>query len=68
MCMFCAAIPAVTAAGLLLDTRQRQEATKSGKVPPKFRPFPVITALAIPVLLVGAVFVHSKLSEIIGIN
>jgi hypothetical protein len=62
MCMFCAAIPAVTAAGLILDTRQRQEAEKSGRPLSNLRPFPVITALAIPVLLVGAVFVHSRFS------
>ncbi len=68
MCMFCAAIPAVTAAGLILDTRQREGAKKSGKALPNLRPFPVITALAIPVLLVGAVFVHSRLSGITGIN
>ncbi len=68
MCMFCAAIPAVTAAGLLLDTRQRREAEKSGKMLSNLRPFPIITTLAIPVLLAGAVFVHSRLSGITGIN
>ncbi len=64
MCMFCAAIPAVTAAGLILDTRQRRKAEKSGEMLPNIRPFPVITALAIPVLLLGAVFVHSRFSWI----
>ncbi len=64
MCMFCAAIPTVAATGLLLDAHQRQEMEKSGKPQPRLRPFLVLTALAMPILLIGAVLFHSRFSWI----
>ncbi len=60
MCMFCAAIPITAATGLALDSKQRQVATKKGKSLPRIRPFPLLTAAAIFLLMLGSVFFHAK--------
>jgi len=60
MCMFCAAIPTVAATGLSLDSKQRKEAEKKGKAAPRIRPFPLLTAGAVFLLMLGSVFFHTR--------
>jgi len=60
MCMFCAAIPTVAATGLALDSKQRKDAEKQGKAAPRIRPFPLLTAGAVFLLMLGSVFFHTR--------
>jgi hypothetical protein len=58
--MFCAAIPTVAATGVALDSKHRKDAEKNGKAMPRIRPFPLLTAGAILLLMLGSVFFHTK--------
>jgi hypothetical protein len=58
--MFCAAIPTAAAAGLALDSQQRKEAEKKGKPVPRIRPFLLLTAGVIFLLILGSVFFHTR--------
>lgn len=60
MCMFCAAIPITAAAGTALDSKQRKDARQKGKPAPRIRPFPLLTAGAILLLMLGSVFFHTR--------
>jgi len=58
--MFCAAIPTVAASGVALDSKQRKDAEKKGKAAPRIRPFPLLTAGAIFLLMLGSAYFHTR--------
>jgi hypothetical protein len=64
MCMFCAAIPVTAATGLAMDSKQSRVAQEKGRFVPWFRPYPLITAVALFLLMVGSVLFHLKFSKI----
>lgn len=63
MCMFCAAVPAVTAMGAAASGEQRQKiktAQASGVTPPHARPYGKFTVLAILSLLIISALYHTQ--------
>jgi hypothetical protein len=60
MCMFCAAVPVAASTGLSIDNKLRRELRAQGKEPARVRPVPLLTAIAILILLTGSVIVHLK--------
>lgn len=60
MCMFCAAIPVTAATGLAMDSKQRRAIQRQGRPAPRIRPFPLLTAFAILLMMIGSVIFHIK--------
>jgi hypothetical protein len=62
MCMFCAAIPVATTAGVTLNSKQLQakhRAAADGRVAPATKPVMQITAAAVVLLMIGSVTYHT---------
>lgn len=62
MCIFCAAIPAASAAGAAINNKQnqaRKQAESAGVENPKTKPVMQITAGIVVLLLVGSVTYHT---------
>lgn len=62
MCMFCAAIPAATAAGAALNNKQneaRRQAEAAGVQNPRTKPIMPITAGVVVLLLIGSITYHT---------
>jgi len=62
MCMFCAAIPAVTAAGAALNNKQneaRKQAEAAGVENPQTKPIMKVTAGVVLLLLIGSITYHT---------
>lgn len=62
MCIFCAAIPAASAAGAAINNKQnqaRKQAESAGVENPKTKPVMQITAGVVVLLLVGSVTYHT---------
>jgi hypothetical protein len=58
--MFCAAIPVTAAAGASLDSKQRHQVRVQGRAPSRLCSIPLLTILAIALLLVGSVLFHTQ--------
>ncbi len=52
------------AAGVALDNRQRKSRRKRCLPPQRFRPFAMLTALALLVLAIGSTIFHGKFPEL----
>ncbi len=62
MCMFCAAIPAATAAGAAWNNKQneaRRQAEAAGVQNPRTKPIMPITAGVVILLLIGSITYHT---------
>ena len=62
MCIFCAAIPAATAAGAAINNKQNQakkQAEAAGVEDPKTKPIVQITTGVVVLLLIGSVTYHT---------
>jgi hypothetical protein len=62
MCMFCAAIPAATAAGAALNNKQneaKKQAEAAGVEDPRTKPIMKITAGVVVLLLIGSITYHT---------
>jgi len=62
MCIFCAAIPAATAAGAAINNKQNQakkQAESAGVKDPKTKPVAQITTGVVVLLLIGSVAYHT---------
>jgi uncharacterized iron-regulated membrane protein len=60
MCICCAAVPVAAATGLSLDKKQRKHDQVQGRTRKRVRPFMLLTILAILVLNVGSVIIHTR--------
>jgi hypothetical protein len=60
MCMFCAGVPLAAATGTSLDNKQRKQARMQGTTLKHLRPYKWLTIIAIFLLVVGSVIVHTR--------
>jgi len=60
MCICCAAVPVAAATGLSLDKKQRKNGLALGRTPKRVRPFVLLTVIAIFLLNVGSVILHTR--------
>ena len=61
MCICSAAVPIAAATGISLDKKQRKNAQAQGRTPKRIRPFVLLTVIAIFLLNVGSVILHTRL-------
>lgn len=64
MCICCAAVPVAAATGLSLDKKQRKNDQVQGRTRKRVRPFMLLTILAILVLNVGSVIIHTRFYQL----
>ena len=60
MCICCAAVPVAVATGLSLDKKQRKNDQAQGHTRKRMRPFVLLTVVAIFLLNVGSVIIHTR--------
>jgi hypothetical protein len=60
MCVCCAAVPVAVATGLSLDKKQHKNALAQGRTPKRVRSFVLLTVLAIFLLNIGSVIIHTR--------
>ncbi len=64
MCICCVAVPVAAATGLSMDKKQRTNARKIGLEPKRARPFLILTVIAILLLNIGSVIIHTRFSQL----
>ncbi len=64
MCICCVAVPVAAATGLSLDKKQRKNVKEKGLPPKRARPFVVLTVIAILLLNVGSVIIHTRFYQL----
>jgi hypothetical protein len=64
MCICCAAVPVAAATGLSLDKKQRKNDQVQGRTRKRVRPFMLLTILAILMLNVASVIIHTRFYQL----
>ncbi len=62
MCVFCAAIPVSAAVGVAVDNQQRQRCVAADRPLPRVRPYLILAAIVILLLLSASAFWHIRFS------
>jgi hypothetical protein len=60
MCICCVAVPVAAATGLSMDKKQRKSAEAQPGTDKRAHPFLVLTVIAIFLLNVGSVIIHTR--------
>ncbi|MGA2503923.1 MAG: hypothetical protein ABSG01_07510 [Anaerolineales bacterium] len=64
MCICCVAVPVAAATGLSLDKKHRKNIQRNGWEPKQARPFVVLTVVAILLLNIGSVIIHTRFYQL----
>jgi hypothetical protein len=64
MCICCVAVPVAAATGLSMDKKQRKNAQTTGLETKRGRPFLVLTVIAIFLLNIGSVIIHTRFYQL----
>lgn len=64
MCICCAAVPVAVATGFSLDKKQRKNTQARGITPNRARPIVILTVIAILLLNIGSVIIHTRFYQL----